>query len=75
MTPAEPISTPIGRKIDSAEDQRSFVQFLRAVIYDALSPDAAVRCYHAELKENFVLSKRELLDDLLQTPKNKPTGL
>ena len=75
MIPAEPISTPIRRKIDSAEDQRSFVQFLRAVPYDELSPDAAVRCYQAEIKKTFVLPKRALHLDLPQTPKDKPKGM
>ena len=63
-----------GRKINSAEDQRSFVRFLRAVTDDELSPDEAVRGYHAELKKKSVLPKRELRDDLLQTPKVEPTG-
>ena len=62
-----------GRKINSAEDQRSFVKFLRAVIDDELSPEEAVRGYHAVLKEKSLRPKRELRDDLVQTSNDEPT--
>ena len=58
-----------GRKINSAEDQRLFIRFLRAVIDDALSPEEAVRGYHSELEKKSITPNRDLCDDLIRTQK------
>ena len=58
-----------GRKINSAEDQRLFIRFLRAVTDDALSPEEAVRGYHAELEKKSMTPNRDLCDDLIRTQK------
>jgi hypothetical protein len=39
------------KKIYSTKNQHSFVQFLRSVTDDQLSPEEAVRGYHADLKK------------------------
>ena len=56
-----------GEKLYSVGDQHSFVRFLRTVADDQLSPEEAVRGYHAELKRKSIFL-RGLQDDLVQTP-------
>lgn len=57
-----------GRKINNAEDQLTFIRFLRAVADDELEPVEAVRAYHAELAKLRIRPYRTLADDLEQTP-------
>ena len=57
----------MGRKINAAEDQLTFVRFLRAVADDELSPADAVRGYHAELAALAMAPRRSLDDDLERT--------
>ncbi len=56
-----------GRKINQAEDQLSFVRFLRAVADDQLTAAEAARAYHAELERSGLLPHRPLADDLQLT--------
>lgn len=57
-----------GRKINSSECQLAFVQFLRLIVEGAISPEEAVRAYHAVLEKLGLRPHRPLEDDLvLQT--------
>lgn len=57
----------LGRKINDAEDQLLYVEHLRRVADQELSPDQAVSSYHDQLSERGILSKRELAADLTTT--------
>jgi hypothetical protein len=56
-----------GRKINNAEHQLSFVQFLRAVADDGMSPEDAVKAYHGALGKLGIRPHRSLADDLQKT--------
>lgn len=57
-----------GRKINNAECQPAFVQFLRLIVDGDIGPEEAVRAYHAVLRELKIKPHRSLDDDLtLQT--------
>ncbi|MEX2091245.1 MAG: hypothetical protein WD971_01145 [Pirellulales bacterium] len=57
-----------GRKINSAECQLAFVEFLRMIADGVISPEEAVRAYHAVLAKLNIKPGRKLEDDLtLQT--------
>jgi hypothetical protein len=57
-----------GRKINQAECQLAFVQFLRLIVEREISPEEAVRAYHAVLDRLNIKPLRTLEDDLvLQT--------
>ncbi|MCY2994093.1 MAG: hypothetical protein NTY19_40380 [Planctomycetota bacterium] len=56
-----------GRKINNAEHQLTFVQFLRAIADDQIGPEEAVRAYHGELQKLGVRPHRALEDDLQGT--------
>jgi hypothetical protein len=57
-----------GRKINNAECQLAFVQFLRLIVEGVISPEEAVRAYHAVLEKLDIHPHRSLGDDLeLQT--------
>lgn len=56
-----------GRKINNAEDQLAFVRYLRRLADDELSPEDAVRAYHADLAKNGIAPVRSLPDDLQRT--------
>jgi len=56
-----------GRKINNAEHQLSFVQFLRAVADDGMSPEEAVKAYHGALGKLGIRPHRSLADDLQKT--------
>ncbi len=56
-----------GRKINNAEHQLSFIQHLRAVADDELSPAEAVRAYHADLAKLGIRPYRTLADDMQRT--------
>ena len=57
-----------GRKINQAENQLAFIEFLRLIADDVIEPVEAVRAYHAVLDRIGVAPSRSLEDDLtLQT--------
>jgi hypothetical protein len=56
-----------GRKINNAENQLSFVRYLRAVADDELEPAEAVRAYHGDLQKLGITPRRSLQDDLQRT--------
>ena len=57
-----------GRKINSAEDQLSFIRYLRAVADEELEAEEAVRAYHGALAKLRIEPHRSLEEDLKQTP-------
>lgn len=56
-----------GRKINQAEDQLSFIRYLRLLADGQIEPDEAVRAYHGELERLKIKPFRELGLDLQQT--------
>jgi hypothetical protein len=57
-----------GRKINQAECQLAFVQFLRLIVERQVTPEEAVRAYHGVLQQLKIKPRRSLEDDLtLQT--------
>ncbi len=56
-----------GRKINNAEDQLSFVKYLRAIADDQLGPEEAVRAYHGDLQRLGIQPYRSLQEDLMRT--------
>jgi hypothetical protein len=57
-----------GRKINNAENQLAFVEFLRLIVDRVISPEEAVRAYHGVLERLKIKPQRKLDDDLvLQT--------
>ena len=53
-----------GRKINNAENQLAFVQFLRLIVEGVIKPAEAVKAYHAVLQKLGVKAHRSLEDDL-----------
>ncbi len=53
-----------GRKINAAEDQLSFVQYLRLVADDQMLPAEAVKAYHGALQTMGITPHRALESDL-----------
>jgi hypothetical protein len=53
-----------GRKINQAENQLAFIEFLRLIADDILTPEEAVRAYHGVLQKLGVAPHRSLVDDL-----------
>jgi hypothetical protein len=53
-----------GRKINNAENQLAFVQFLRLIVDGVIAPVEAVKAYHAVLGKLGIKPKRTLEDDL-----------
>ncbi len=53
-----------GRKINQAEDQLQFIEFLKLVVDGAVGPADAVRAYHAALAQRGVKPHRGLAEDL-----------
>ena len=53
-----------GRKINNAENQLAFIQFLRLIVDGAIGPVEAVKAYHAVLARLGVRPHRPLADDL-----------
>jgi hypothetical protein len=53
-----------GRKINQAENQFAFIRFLRLIVDKQISPEEAVRAYHAVLQRLGVKPHRRLEDDL-----------
>jgi len=56
-----------GRRIKDAEDPLSFIAFMRRIVEGAITPAAAVKAYHAELKRQKIKPRRALADDLKST--------
>jgi len=57
-----------GRKINNAECQLAFVELLRLIVNGDISPEEAVRAYHAVLEKLGIRPHRTLEDDMqLQT--------
>jgi hypothetical protein len=57
-----------GRKINSAECQLAFVEFLRRITEGEITPEEAVRAYHGVLEKLKIKPNRSLADDMqLQT--------
>jgi hypothetical protein len=56
-----------GRKINHAENQLAFIQFLRLIVDRVISPVDAVKAYHAVLQKLGVRPQRSLDDDLKLT--------
>jgi hypothetical protein len=57
-----------GRKINGAESQLAFVEFLRRIVDGDITPEEAVRAYHGVLQQLKIKPLRSLADDLqLQT--------
>ena len=57
-----------GRKINQAENQLAFIEFLRLIADGVIEPGEAVRAYHAVLAKLSIVPNRSLEDDLtLQT--------
>jgi len=58
-----------GRKINNAEHQLAFIEFLRRIADDQISPEEAVRAYHGVLEGLGIQPYRTLEQDMqLQTP-------
>jgi hypothetical protein len=53
-----------GRKINSAECQLAFVEFLRRIVEGEVTPEEAVRAYHAVLARLAIKPRRSLADDM-----------
>ena len=53
-----------GRKINNAENQLAFIQFLRLIVDGVIGPVEAVKAYHAVLGKLGIAPKRPLDDDL-----------
>ena len=56
-----------GRKINQAENQLAFVQFLRLIVDGVIEPADAVKAYHAVLQKLGIRPSRALDDDLKLT--------
>jgi hypothetical protein len=56
-----------GRKINNAENQLAFVQFLRLIVDGVIGPVEAVKAYHAVLAKLGIPAQRPLEDDLRLT--------
>ena len=54
-----------GRKINNAESQLAFVEFLRLIVDGEITPEEAVRAYHGVLERLGIKPQRSLEDDLL----------
>ena len=56
-----------GRKINHAENQLAFIEFLRHIVDGVISPEEAVRAYHSVLEKLNVPPLRSLEEDLRVT--------
>ncbi|MDZ4815851.1 MAG: hypothetical protein SGI71_06245 [Verrucomicrobiota bacterium] len=54
-----------GRKINMAEHQLGFIEFLRMIVEGQISPEEAVHAYHGVLQGLKIRPHRSLADDLL----------
>ena len=63
-----------GRKINNAENQLAFVQFLRLIVEGEIGPVEAVKAYHAVLGKLGIAPHRPLEDDLKLTEQSMSYG-
>ena len=64
-----------GRKINQAECQLAFIEFLRHIADGVIEPPEAVRAYHAVLEKLKIPPRRSLEEDLqLQTRRSSYAG-
>jgi hypothetical protein len=56
-----------GRKINNAEHQLAFIEMLRLIAEDQITPEEAVRAYHGILDKVKIKPNRPLADDLVIT--------
>jgi hypothetical protein len=56
-----------GRKINNAEHQLAFIEMLRLITDGRISPDEAVRAYHAVLQAQGITPQRTLEEDMKLT--------
>jgi hypothetical protein len=57
-----------GRKINNAENQLTFIRFLRLIVDRVITPEEAVKAYHGVLRQLGIKPHRSLADDMvLQT--------
>ena len=56
-----------GRKINNAEHQTTFIKYLRAIADEQISPEEAVKAYHADLLRLNIRPKRTLEEDMATT--------
>lgn len=54
-----------GRRIKQAEDQPAFVELLRAVANDEISPEEATKAYHGGLQKAGIKAQRSLEEDMV----------
>ncbi len=54
-----------GRKINAAECQLAFIEFLRLIVEHQITPEEAVRAYHGVLERLKIRPHRRLEDDLI----------
>src|SRR5436309_3913269 len=54
-----------GRKINNAECQLAFIEFLRLIVDRLITPEEAVRAYHAVLQQLKIRPHRSLEDDMV----------
>jgi hypothetical protein len=59
-----------GRKINQAEHQLAFIEYLRAVVDGKIAPREAVKAYHGRLQNEKLQPVRSLEDDLQITDQN-----
>lgn len=57
----------LGRKIKDAEEPLTFIRFLRRIVDGEISPEEAVKAYHAKLQTKNIPPRRALADDLKTT--------
>ncbi len=63
-----------GRKINNAENQLAFIEFLRHIVDGLIAPEEAVRAYHAVLQKLGLKPHRPLDDDLQETSGSQSYG-
>lgn len=63
-----------GRKINNAENQLAFIEFLRHVVEGVIGPEEAVRAYHAVLQRLGLQPHRSLESDLQLTSGSQSYG-
>jgi hypothetical protein len=63
-----------GRKINNAEHQLTFVQYLRALADDEIEPNEAVRAYHDDLERLKIAPHRPLDEDLQSSATSQSYG-
>jgi hypothetical protein len=63
-----------GRKINNAENQLAFVEFLRLIADAQISPEEAVKAYHGVLQKLKVKPQRSLADDMQLTAASMSYG-